>query len=328
VRRRDVFPLISSVAIWPLRARAQQPERMRHIGVLMNISSDNPEAQARNAAFVQGLQELGWIVGRNVRIDYRWGVGDEEYIHTHAAELVALQPDVIFASPASAVPPLHRLTKTIPIIFAQVPDPIALGLVESLARPGGNITGFALYEQTIGVKWIELLKQIAPSVAHVAVIRDPRAPTSAGYLAAIQAAAPSLGVKVLPYEARDARELERAFDEFAPLPNAGLIMPPSGLAVTQRDRIVSLAAKYRLPGVYAYRYYVVRGGLASYGVDETDGYKRAASYVDRILKGEKPADLPVQYATKFELVINMKTAKALGLDIPVTLLARTDELIE
>jgi len=328
MRRREFIALLGGAAFLPPRAAfAQAPDRMRRVGVLMSVN-DDAQGEARVSAFRHGLEDLGWKEGRNLLITARWGAGDEAYIRAHAAELVALKPDVIFAAPATSVPPLQHETKTIPIVFAQVPDPIALGLVENLAHPGGNITGFALYDQAFAAKWVELIKQIVPSVVRVAVIVDPRTATAARYLAAIQAAAPSFGVEVLVYTARDAAEIESAFDTFAGLPNVGLIMLPSGLAVTQRELVVSLAAKYRVPAVYAFRYYVVTGGLASYGVDDIDAYKHAASYVDRILKGEKPADLPVQYPTKFERVINLKTAKALGLTIPQSFLQLADEVIE
>jgi putative ABC transport system substrate-binding protein len=328
MRRREFITLLGGAAFLPPRAAfAQATDRVRRVGVLMSVE-DDAQGEARVSAFRHGLEDLGWKEGRNLSITARWGAGDEAYIRAHAAELVALKLDVIFAAPATSVPPLQHETKTIPIVFAQVPDPIALGLVENLAHPGGNITGFALYDQAFAAKWVELIKQIVPSVVRVAVIVDPRAASAAKYLATIQAAAPSFGVEVLVYTARDAAGIESAFDTFAGLPNVGLIMLPSGLAVTQRELVVSLAAKYRVPAVYAFRYYVVTGGLASYGVDDIDAYKHAASYVDRILKGEKPADLPVQYPTKFERVINLKTAKALGLTIPQSFLQLADEVIE
>jgi putative ABC transport system substrate-binding protein len=289
---------------------------------------DDAEGKARFAALRLGLSALGWTEGHNLSITIRWGTGDEAFLRARAAELVALQPDVIFAAPVNSVPPLQRETDTIPIVFAQATDPVGLGLVKSLARPGGNITGFATFERSIAVKWIELLKQIAPSVVHAAVISDPRAPTAAGYLAAIRDGAPSLGMDVVSYSARDAAETTSAFETFAHEPNVGLILPPSALAITQRDLVVSLAQRYRVPAIYPYRYFCASGGLAAYGIDIIDEYKRAASYIDRILRGEKAADLPVQYATKFDLVINLKTAKTLGLTIAPSFILTADEVIE
>jgi putative ABC transport system substrate-binding protein len=329
MRRREFITLIGGVAAaWPLAARAQQRgERVRRLGALMSIE-DDAEGEARFAALRHALSDLGWVEGRNLSITIRWGTGDEAFLRARAAELVALQPDVIFAAPVTSVPPLQRETKTIPIVFTQATDPVGLGLVKSLARPGGNITGFTTFEQGIAVKWIELLKQIAPSVVHAAVIVDPRAQTAAGYLAAMKNGARSLGMDVASYSARDAAETTSAFEAFAHEPNVGLILPPSPVAFTQRELVVSLADKYRVPAVYPYRYFCADGGLAAYGVDIIDEYKRAASYVDRILKDEKPADLPVQAATKYELVVNLKTAKALGLEMPASVLARADEVIE
>jgi putative tryptophan/tyrosine transport system substrate-binding protein len=327
-RRQFLSVLGGATLAWPFAALAQQQgERVRRLGALMSVE-DDAEGEARFAALRRALSDLGWVEGHNLSITIRWGTGDEAFLRAGAAELVALQPDVIFAAPVTSVPPLQRETKTIPIVFAQATDPVGLGLVKSLARPGGNITGFATFEQAIAVKWIELLKQIAPSVVRAAVIIDLRARTAAGYLAAMQDGARSLGLDVASYSARDAAETTSAFESFAHEPNVGLILPPSPVAITQRELVVSLAEKYRVPAVYPYRYFCAGGGLAAYGVDILDEYKRAASYVDRILKGEKPADLPVQYATKFDLVINLKTAKALGLTIPQTLLATADEVIE
>ena len=301
---------------------------MRRIGVLMGLSADDPEGQARLAAFLQGLQQLGWTDGRNVRIDFRWGAGDADRFRRYAAELVALAPDVILASGSPAVGPLLQATRTVPIVFAPVADPVGAGFVDSLARPGGNATGFMLFEYGIGAKWLELLKEIAPGVTRVAVLRDPAIASGIGQFGAIQAVAPSLGVEVSPVNVRDAGEIERAVAAFARGPNSGLIVTGSALAVVHRDLIITLAARHKLPAVYFERYFVAGGGLLSYGPDFVDQYRRAAGYVDRILKGEKPADLPVQAPTKYELVINLKTAKALGLDVPPTLLARADEVIE
>jgi putative tryptophan/tyrosine transport system substrate-binding protein len=329
MRRRDVITLLGGAMLLPIRAAFPQADRMRRVGVLMAIVETDPQADARATAFLHGLRDLGWTEGRNLVIDMRWGRGQPDRIRALAAELVALKPDVIFAAPASAVPALQRETKTIPIVFAQTPDPVALGLVESLARPGGNITGFALYELAIGGKWLELLKQIAPTVARVAVLHDPRLPSAAGYVRAITQAAPSFGSEVVALAARNAAEIERVIGEFAREKTTGLIVPPSSLAVAHRELIIALAARHPLPAVYAYRYYVASGGLASYGIDNIPEYRQAAAYVDRILKGEKPGDLPVQYAdNKFELANNLKTARTLGLEIPVSLLARTDEVIE
>jgi len=329
MKRREFIALLGgAAAAWPLTARAQQGERMRRIGVLMNLGSDDAEGQARNAAFLQGLQELGWTVGRNVRIEYRWGAGDAELFRRHASELVALAPDVILASGGAVVPSLLQATRTVPIVFTGTPDPVGAGFVESLARPGGNATGFTPWEYGIGAKWLELLKEIAPGTTRAAVIRDPAIATGVGMWGAIQTAAPSLGVELRPLGVRDAGEIERAITAFAGSPNGGLIVTGSTLASVHRDLITMLAARHRLPAIYFFRYFITGGGLISYGADSIDPYRRAAGYVDRILKGEKPADLPVQAPTKYELVINLKTAKALGLEVPPTLLARADEVIE
>jgi putative tryptophan/tyrosine transport system substrate-binding protein len=327
-RRQFVALLGGAAAAWPLAARAQQREQMRRIGVLMNLGSDDAEGQARNAAFLQGLQELGWTVGRNVRIEYRWGAGDAELFRRYASELVALAPDVILAGGGAVVPSLLQATRTVPIVFTGTPDPVGAGFVESLARPGGNATGFTIYEYGISGKWLELLKEIAPHVTRAAVIRDPTIAAGAGQLGAIQSVAPSLGVELRPLGVRDAGEIERAITAFAHSPNDGLIVTGSALAVVHRELITTLAARYRLPAVYTLPLMANAGGLISYGPDSIDPYRRAAGYVDRILKGEKPADLPVQAPTKYELVINLKTAKALGLDVPASLLARADEVIE
>jgi putative ABC transport system substrate-binding protein len=294
---------------------------------LLSNSESDAEGQARVAGLRQGLQELGWMEGRNIKIDYRWSAGADQ-MRAYAAELVALKPDVIFAAATAALAAMQRATRTIPLVFAQVSDPVGGGFVASLAHPGSNITGFALYEFAISAKWLELLKQIASAMTRAAVIYDPANPVATGYLPMIEASGRSLGVQVVTSAVHDAAEIERVIEAFATEPNGGLIPMPGPLITGQRDLIISLANRHRLPSVYAYRFYPANGGLASYGVDNIDLYRRAASYVDRILKGEKPADLPVQEATKFELVINLKTAKALGLDIPNSVLARTDEVIE
>ena len=329
MRRREFITLLGGAAVaWPLAARAQQPEQMRRIGVLTNLVADDPEAQARVGAFLQGLQELGWAVGRNMRIEYRWGAGDADRTRGYAAELVALAPDVILTSGASALAPLLQATRSVPVVFAQVPDPVGAGFVNSLARPGGNTTGFITYEYGLSGKWLELLTQIAPSVTRAAVIRDPAVSAGTGQWGAIQAVAPSVRVLVSPVNVRDAGEIERDVAAFARGSNSGLIVTASALAIRHRNLIVTLAARHRLPAVYYQRGFVTGGGLISYGPDFIDQYRRAAGYVDRILKGEKPSELPVQAPTKYELVINLKTARALGLEVPPSLLARADEVIE
>jgi putative tryptophan/tyrosine transport system substrate-binding protein len=328
MRRRDFITLLGTAVAWPVAARAQQREQMRRIGVLMNLGSDDAEGQARNAAFLQGLQELGWTVGRNVRIEYRWGAGDAELFRRHGLELVALAPDVILAGGGAVVPSLLQATRTIPIVFTLTPDPVGAGFVESLARPGGNATGFTIFEYGISGKWLELLKEIAPHVTRAAVIRDPAIAAGLGLWGAIQSVAPSLGVELRPLGVRDAGEIERVVTAFARSSNGGLIVTGSSLATVHRELITTLAARYRLPAVYPQRSFVTVGGLISYGPDSIDPYRQAAGYVDRILKGEKPSDLPVQVPTKYELVINLKAAKALGLDLPATVLARADEVIE
>jgi putative ABC transport system substrate-binding protein len=329
VRRREFITLLGgAVAAWPLAARAQQDGRMRRVGVLMHLAADDPEGQARIAAFTQGLQELRWTIGRNVRIDYRWAAGDAERGRKYAAELVALAPDVILAAGGAVVAPLLQATRAVPIVFAQTPDPVGAGFVASLARPGGNATGFTIFEFGMGGKWLELLKEIAPRVTRAAVLRDAALAAGTGQLGAIQSVAPSFGVELSPIDVRDAGEIERAVTAFARSPNDGLLVTGSALATVHRDLIVALAARHRLPAVYPARYFVTDGGLFSYGPDSMDPYRQVAGYVDRILKGEKPADLPVQTPTKYELVINLKTAKALGLTVPPTLLARADEVIE
>jgi len=328
IRRRDFIALLGSAAVWPVAARAQQRKPMRRIGVLMPYAANDPQAQARNAAFLQGLQQSGWSVGNNVQIDQRWSGGHEDDTRKFAAELVALAPDVIFASGTAAVEPLRRATRTVPIVFALVPDPVGAGFVESLARPGGNSTGFSPWEYGIGAKWLELLKQIAPSVTRVAVLRDPAITAGIGLWGAIQSVAPSFGAELRPVDVRDAGDIERALAAFAGSPNGGLILTGSAWAIVHRDPIIALAARHRLPAVYYERYFAAAGGLISYGADNVELFRLAAGYVDRILKGEKPADLPVQTPTRYELVINLKTAKALGLTVPDTLLARADEVIE
>jgi putative ABC transport system substrate-binding protein len=329
MRRREFITLLGgAAAAWPLAARAQQGERMRRIGALTPLAADDPQSQSRMTAFVRGLQQLGWTDGRNVRIDTRWSAADADRIRRNAAELVALAPDVILATGASTLAPLLRETRAVPIVFVVVTDPVGAGFVDSLARPGGNVTGFINFEYGISAKWLELLKQIAPSVTRAAVIRDPAITAGIGQFAAIQSVAPSFGVELNPINVRDAGEVERAIVDFARSSNGGLIVTGSGLAIVHRDLIITLAARHKLPAVYWDRMLVTGGGLISYGADIIDQYRRAAAYVDRILKGERPADLPVQAPTKYELVINLKTAKALGIDVPPILLARADEVIE
>ena len=329
IRRREVITLLGGAAVaWPLAARAQQAERMRQIGVLMTFPADDLEGQARVGALLQGLQQQGWAIGRNLQIEVRWAGGNTEDIRRHATELAALAPDVIVANGSAAVGPSLQATRTVPIVFAIVPDPVGAGFVDSLARPGGNATGFMLFEYGIGGKWLELLKQLAPSVTRVGVLRDPTVTTGIGQFGAIQTAAPSFGVEVSPINLRDAHEIERAVTAFARSSNGGLIATGSALTVVHRDLLVTLATRYRLPTIFLGRHFVAAGGLISYGPDFVDQYRLAAGYVDRILKGEKPADLPVQAPTKYELVINLKTAKALGLDVPPMLLALADEVIQ
>jgi putative ABC transport system substrate-binding protein len=328
IRRRQFIVTLSSAAAWPLAVRAQQSARMRRIGVLMNTVSDDAEGQARLAAFHQGLQQLGWTVGHNVRIDYRWAAGDADRHRRYAAELVALAPDIILASASTSTMSLQQLTRTVPIVFVNVIDPVGAGFVESLARPGGNVTGFVIFEYALAAKWLELFKEIAPQVARVAVLRDPAIAAGIGQYAVIQAAAPAFGVELRAVGVGDAGEIERAITAFARSSNDGLIVTGSPLATVHRDLIIALAARHRLPAVYPYRYFAASGGLISYGPNTVDQFRHAAGYVDRILKGEKPADLPVQAPTKHELVINLKTARAIGIEIPPTLLARADEVIE
>jgi ABC-type uncharacterized transport system substrate-binding protein len=328
MRRREFITLLGGAAAWPLAARAQQAERMRRIGVLMNVAADDPEGQARIAAFHQGLQERGWTLGRNARIDARWGAVDADSSRRYAAELVGLAPDVILGSAAAAIGALQQTTRTVPIVFVTIVDPVGAGFVESLAHPGGNITGFSLFEYSLSGKWLELLKEIAPGVTRAAVLRDPAVGSGAGQYAIIQAVAPSLRVELRPIDVRNPREIERAIVTFAQTPNGGLIIAGSPVAVAHRNLIITLAAHYQLPAVYSQPYMARSGGLIAYGPDSVSPYRRAADYIDRILKGAKPADLAVQAPTKYELVINLKTAKALGLELPATLLARADEVIE
>jgi putative ABC transport system substrate-binding protein len=328
LKRREFITLLGGAAAWPLAARAQQPERMRRIGVLLPATSDDPEFQARVGAFLQGLQQLGWSIGHNVRIDVRWATPDAEAVRRHAAELAALAPDVILAFGASSVGPMLQATRTVPIVFPVAADPVGAGFVHSLARPGGNATGFMTFEYGIGGKWLELLKEIAPKVTRVAVLRDPAIASGIGQFGVIQAIAPSLRMEVIQVNLRDAGEIERAVLAFAPAPTGGLIVTASPLSDANRDQFAKLAAQHKLPAVYYERNFVAAGGLISYGPNFVDQFRRSAEYVDRILKGEKPADLPVQAPTKYELVINLKTAKALGLEVPPTLLARADEVIE
>jgi putative ABC transport system substrate-binding protein len=330
MKRREFITMLGGVTIgWPLAARAQQTERMRRIGVLLAAAADDAEFQARIGAFLQGLQQLGWTDGRNVRIDTRWATTNADDIRRHAAELAALAPDVILAATGTVtVAPLLQATRTVPIVFVSVIDPVGAGFVDSLARPGGNATGFTVFEYGMSGKWLELLKEIAPRVTRAAVLRDPAIASGIGQFAAVQAVAPSLGVELSPVDARDAPEIERAVTAFARSSNGGLIVTASALATRHRDLIVALAARHRLPAIYTSRHFVTAGGLVSYGPDFVDQFRQAAGYVDHILKGEKPADLPVQASTKYYTVINLKTAKALGLTVPDTVLARADEVIE
>ena len=328
MKRREFITLLGgAAAAWPLAARAQQGEPMRRIGVLMNLGADDTEGQDRLAAFTQALKQLGWSEGRNLRIDTRWATADD--IRRHAAELAALAPDVLVAGGGTAtVAPLLQATRTVPIVFALVIDPVGAGFVASLAQPGGNATGFTVFEYSMSGKWLELLKEIAPNVTRVAVLRDPAIASGIGQFGAVQIVAPSLGVQLSPLDVRDAGEIERAIGAFASGLNGGLIVTASPVANVHRNLIVTLAARHKLPAIYFSGRFVVDGGLISYGPDFIDQYRRAAGYVDRILKGEKPADLAVQASTKYELVINLKTAKAMGLTFPPAVLGRADEVIE
>jgi len=328
VNRRGFITMLGGAAAWPLAAGAQ--ERVRRIGVLVAAAADDPEYRARIAALLQSLQQLGWVDGGNVRIDTRWATTDAGDIRRHADELAALAPDVLVAATGTiTVAALLKATRTVPIVFVVVIDPVGAGFVGSLARPGGNATGFLAFEYSLSAKWLELLKEIVPSVTRVAVLRDPDIASGIGQFGAAQAAAPSLGMELTPVDVRDAPEIERAVTAFARSgKNGGLIVTPSALTTRYRDLIVTLATRHKLPAIYANRYFVSGGGLIFYGPDFIDQYRRAASYVDRILKGEKPADLPVQAPIKYELVVNLKTARALGLTVPPSLLARADEVIE
>jgi len=329
MKRREFISLLGgAAAAWPLAARAQQPRRMRRIGVLTPFPADDAEGHARLTAFTQALQQSGWTVGQNVRIDYRWGPGNPATMRKHATELVALEPDVVLALTTAAVGPLLEASRTVPIVFVTVADPVGAGFVETLARPGGNATGFTPYEYSISGKWLELLKEIAPRVTRAAVLRDTSIAVGPAQFGAVQAVAPSLGMELRPVDVHDAGEIERALAAFAQGPNGGMVVIGSPSAAIHRGLITALAAKHRLPAVYNTRLFTDAGGLISYGPDFLEQHRRAAGYVDRILKGEKPADLPVQAPTKYELVINLKTAKALGLEIPATVLARADEVIE
>jgi putative ABC transport system substrate-binding protein len=329
MRRRAFITLLGgAAAAWPLAARAQQPERMRRIGVLMNAAADDPQPQAHVAAFRHALQQLGWTEGRNVQLDVRWAGGSAEAYRRYAPELVALAPDLIVAAAVPSVAAVQAVSRSVPIVFTQAIDPIGAGAVATLSRPGGNVTGFMQFEYSLSGKWPELLKEVAQRVTRVGVLRDPSNPAGIGQWAVIQAMAPSLGMEMTPILVREADEIERGIANFARGPNGGLIVPVSARAISHRQLILEQAARHRLPAVYPYRHFVTLGGLISYGPDLADQYRRAASYVDRILKGEKPADLPVQAPVKYELAINLKTAKTLGLDVPPTLLARADEVIE
>ena len=330
MRRRDfIKAIVGSAAAWPLAARAQQPrERIRRIGVLMHLAADDPEGQSRVAAFLQGLQEAGWAVGRNVNIDVRWAAGEADRYRRYAMEIVALTPDVILTSATPSIRAMQQATRTVPIVFVLVPDAVGTGIVDSLSRPGGNATGFTSTELGMPVKWLELLKEIAPKMTRAAVLRDVADATAIGQFGAVKGAAPSFGVEISAIGVRNAAEIERGITAFAREPNGGLIVLPVPPTVVHRNLIIELAAQHRLPAVYNSRYWIAEGGLVSYGPDVLDQYRHAAGYVDRILKGEKPADLPVQAPTKYELVINVKTAKALGLDLPSSLLGRADEVIE
>jgi putative ABC transport system substrate-binding protein len=328
MRRREFITLLGGAAAWPLVATAQQPDRMRRIGVLMSVAADDPEGQARMAAFLQGLQQLGWTDGRNVRIDTRWAAGNADDVRKYATELVALAPDVILGAGSFSLGPLLQTTHSVPIVFVHVPDPVGAGFVDSLARPGGNATGFTQYEYSTSGKLLELLKEIASDVTRAAVIRDPAITAGIGQWSAIQAVATSLGVEVSPVNVRDEGEIERTIMAFARGANGGLIVTGSALANVHRKLIITLAVRHKLPAVYFDRFFVTDGGLISYGPDLVDMYRRGAGYVDRILKGEKPTDLPVEASTKYELVINLKTAKTLGLAVPQSVLTRADQVIE
>ena len=329
MKRREFITLLGGAAAWPLAARAQQGERMRRIAVLLGGSDrDDPRSQRNMAAFLKGLQQSGWTDGRNVRIDYRWPAGDADKARKYAAELVALAPDVILAVSSVSLAPLLQATRTVPVVFVGIVDPVGSGFINSLSRPGGNATGFMVFDYDLSAKWLELLKEIAPGVARAAILRDSAIPTGIGQFAVIQSVSRSVGVEVSPLNLRDAGEIEPALTAFARLGNSGLIVTASPSSVVHRELIVALAARHKLPAVYWERFFDTAGGLITYGPDQADQYRGAAGYANRILKGEKPADLPVQAPTKYELVINLNTAKALGLDMPGSVLARADEVIE
>jgi putative ABC transport system substrate-binding protein len=328
MRRRDFIKGISVWTALPLAARAQQGEHMRRIGVLMNIGADDPEAPTLVGAFSQGLAEAGWIIGRNTRVDYRWYQGKPESARAYAAELLTLTPDIILASGTAGVSAVTQLTRTVPIVFARVVDPVGSGFVNNLARPGGNVTGFMLFEFSIAGKWVDLLKEVAPHMTQAAVFRDDTNPAGMAEFGVIQAMAASVGLQVTPVNVRNSDEIASTVEAFAHSPNGGAIVTGSALITINRDLILKLIPRYRLPAIYPDRFIVANGGLISYGPDRAELYRRAANYVDRILKGEKPGDLPVQAPTKYELVVNLKTAKALGLTVPQSLLARADEVIE
>jgi putative ABC transport system substrate-binding protein len=329
MRRRDLIRVIAgAAAAWPVATIAQQSERRRRVGVLTGLTADDPQGKAIKSAFLDGLQQLGWSDGRNLQIEYRWGAGDAEVMRKYALELVAHSPDVMVATGGTSVGALIQASRTIPIVFANVPDPVGSGFVESLSRPGGNATGFVQFEYNLSGKWLELLKQISPGVTTIAILWDPSIIAGVGQFAVIQSVAPSLGVEVRAINVRDAGEIERSVAAFAKSSNGGLIVTASALAIVHRNLIIALAARLKLPAIYPQRVFVVDGGLISYGPDFLDQYRRAAAYVDRILKGEKPAELPVQTPTKYELLINRKTANALGLTLPPSVLARADEMIE
>jgi putative ABC transport system substrate-binding protein len=327
MRRREFITLLGGTAAWPLVARGQERERIRRIGVLMPFVAGDAEAQVRSTVFAQSLQQLGWTVGRNLQIDYRFSGGEDDLIRRYAAELVVLAPDVIMTVGSISVAPMQQATRTIPIVFTSLADPVGAGIVQSLARPGGNATGFTNFEYSMSGKWVELLKQIAPHISRAVVLRDTIAAAGIGQFAAIQGVAQSLGVELTPVSVRDTAELEHSVATFARSAQGGMIVTAGGTAF-RRDLIIGLAARHKLPATYPFRYYAKDGGLITYGPDTLDLVRRATEYVDRILRGEKPADLPVQAPTKYELVINLKTARALGLEIPPTLLARADEVIE
>ena len=327
-RRKLLAAFGGAAAAWPLAASAQQPGTLRRIGVLIQVAEGDPQARIEVATFLRGLQELGWNEGRNLRIDTRWGGGDADRIRKYAAELVALGPEVVLAPGGTVVGALQQASRTVPIVFVNVTDPVGRGYVASLAQPVGNATGFTSFEFGMGGKWLEVLKEMAPRVTRAAVLRDPVITAGMGYLAAIHALAPSVGVQVTPVDVRHTSDIERAVAAFARTPNSGLIVTADPAAIVHREGIIALAARHRLPAVYPYRFFVISGGLISYGLDNIEQYRLAAGYVDRILKGDKPGDLPVQAPTKYELVINLKTAKTLGLEVPPTLLARADEVIE